>query len=115
MPNAPSFISTPAWTIETAVGADMWPSGDHVWNGQSAASTPQPITISGKTAFWNVGLSVPSLPAFQSAYMSNVLSPASWKTAKMPIQMSTEPPTSIIVSLSAPYSLRVEPQTPMSR
>src|SRR3972149_4493783 len=29
-PYAPSVINTPAWSIETAVGADAWPSGDHV-------------------------------------------------------------------------------------
>ena len=52
MPNAPSFISTPACSIETAVGAETWPSGDHVWNGQRPASTPQPMTNSGKTIFW---------------------------------------------------------------
>ncbi len=115
MPNAPSFISTPACTIETAVGADMWPSGDHVWNGQSAASTPQPMTIMGKNVFWKVGLSVPSWPAAQSCWRSNVPRFASWKVAKMPIQMRTEPPTSMSVSLAAPYSLRVDPQTPMSR
>ena len=56
MPNAPSFMRTPAWTIETAVGAAMWPSGDQVWNGQSAASTPQPMTKNGKKIFWKVGL-----------------------------------------------------------
>ena len=72
IPNAPSFIRTPACTIETAVGADMWPSGDHVWNGQSAASTPQPIAIIGKKIFWKVGLRVPSLPAANSRCMSKV-------------------------------------------
>ena len=52
MPNAPSFISTPACSIETPVGAATWPSGDQVWNGHRPASTPQPITKNGKTTFW---------------------------------------------------------------
>ena len=30
MPKAPSFISTPAWSILTPVGAATWPSGDQV-------------------------------------------------------------------------------------
>ena len=35
-------MSTPAWSIETAVGAEAWPSGDQVWSGQIPASTPNP-------------------------------------------------------------------------
>jgi hypothetical protein len=35
-------MSTPAWSIETAVGAEAWPSGDHVCNGQIPARTPKP-------------------------------------------------------------------------
>jgi len=27
-------MRTPAWSIDTAVGADAWPSGDQVWSGQ---------------------------------------------------------------------------------
>ena len=54
MPNAPSFISTPACSIETAVGAATWPSGDQVWNGNMPASTPQPMTNNGKTIFWKL-------------------------------------------------------------
>ena len=41
-PYAPSFISTPAWSIETAVGAEAWPSGDHVCSGQMPARIPNP-------------------------------------------------------------------------
>ncbi len=52
IPNAPSFISTPAWTMLTAVGAATWPSGDQVWKGQRPARTPQPIRNTGKTTFW---------------------------------------------------------------
>jgi len=55
MPKAPSFISTPACSIDTAVGAATWPSGDHVWKGQRPASTPNPIMKKGKTHFWNEG------------------------------------------------------------
>ena len=44
---APSFISTPAWIIETAVGAATWPSGLQLWNGKTPASTPKPRKIKG--------------------------------------------------------------------
>ena len=115
MPKAPSFMSTPACTIDTEVGADMCPSGDHVCSGQRPASTPQPTAKKGKMIFWNSGLRAPLRPASHSAGRSNVPSPASCTTAKTPIQMPTEPPTSISVSFIAPYSLRVEPQMPMSR
>ena len=56
IPNAPSFIRTPAWSIETAVGAATWPSGDHVWNGHMPASTPKPIMKNGKNVFWKSSL-----------------------------------------------------------
>ena len=30
------------WSIDTAVGAEAWPSGDHVCNGQMPARIPKP-------------------------------------------------------------------------
>ena len=58
-----------------------------------------------------------------STVMSNVPAPASMKTAKMPMKISTEPATSISVSFIAPYSfvrvkvpkLVLAPQTTISR
>ena len=41
-PYAPSFMSTPACSIDTAVGAEAWPSGDQVWSGQMPARMPNP-------------------------------------------------------------------------
>ena len=52
MPNAPSFIRTPAWSMETPVGAATWPSGDQVCSGHMPASTPKPIMKNGKHHFW---------------------------------------------------------------
>jgi len=46
-PYPPSFISTPAWSIDTAVGAEAWPSGLQVWKGNRAPSTPKPTKTSG--------------------------------------------------------------------
>ena len=52
MAKEPSFMSTPAWSILTAVGAATWPTGDHVWNGQTAARTPKPKNSITKATFW---------------------------------------------------------------
>ena len=85
IPKAPSFIRTPAWSMLTAVGAATWPSGDHVWNGHRPASTPQPMTNTGKTAFWK-----PSEKwTLYSAGRSKVPMFALTKMAKMPMKMST--------------------------
>src|SRR5581483_3103741 len=44
---APSFINTPAWIMDTAVGAATWPSGLQLWNGNRPASTPKPMNTKG--------------------------------------------------------------------
>src|SRR5450759_4680293 len=49
-PYPPSFIRTPACSIETAVGAEACPSGDHVWNGNKAPRTPKPRKVRGKNS-----------------------------------------------------------------
>jgi len=43
-PYAPSFITTPASSIDAAVGAAAWPVGAQVGNGHKPASTPNPQT-----------------------------------------------------------------------
>ena len=110
-PNAPTFISTPAWSIDTEVGAAAWPSGDQEWNGNMAPSVPQPMTSSGKKIFWNVS----SFGAAISVGTSKVPAPTCVKRAKMTVKMKMEPASSIIISFIAPYSLRVEPHTPIRR
>ena len=52
-PKAPSFMSTPACSIDTAVGADACPSGDQVWKGNTPARVPKPSQISGKAITWS--------------------------------------------------------------
>ena len=47
MPNAPSFMSTPACSMETAVGAATWPVGDQPWNGNMPARMPKPTYKNG--------------------------------------------------------------------
>src|SRR5438445_889456 len=119
MPNAPSFIKTPACSIETPVGAATWPSGDQVCSGHMPASTPKPIMKNGKHHFWKLGSSF----AARITVISNVPAPACTNNAKMPMKTNTEPATSISVSFIAPYSLvrvnvpksELAPQTAISR
>mgnify|MGYP001216267422 CR=1 FL=1 len=71
--NAPSFMSTPACNMDTAVGAEAWPSGDHVWNGNTPASAPKPSHTNGNASIW-----VPCENfVFANVPMSNVVPPAS--------------------------------------
>ncbi len=48
-PYAPSFITTPASSIEAAVGAAACPVGAQVWNGHMPASTAKPTNTSGNS------------------------------------------------------------------
>src|SRR5574341_482652 len=69
--NAPSFISTPAWNIETAVGAATWPSGDQLWKGQMPPNTAKDRKSGKNHKFWNGA----EKPAFSSWSMSKVSTP----------------------------------------
>src|SRR5207249_4392690 len=53
-PYAPSFITTPASSIEAAVGAATWPVGAHVWNGHRPARIPNPTNTSGNAHIWKL-------------------------------------------------------------
>ena len=48
-PNLPIVLVTAFGSMETAVGAEAWPSGDHVWNGHKPPSVPNPKNITGKS------------------------------------------------------------------
>ena len=52
---APSFISTPAWNIETAVGAATWPSGVQLWKGKIPPSTAKPKNTGRNQMCWKRG------------------------------------------------------------
>ena len=72
-PKAPIFMSTPAWTMLTPVGAATWPTGDQVWNGQTAARMPKPRNSSRKASFcWNTE----KVPGCMRAVMSKLVPPA---------------------------------------
>ena len=102
----------------TADGAATCPSGDHVWNGHSPASTPNPTISNGNITRWKpTEYSIPSRTC-----RSNVPAFASTKIASSAIQIRTLPATRNSMSFIAPYSfvrmksLNVEllPQTPIS-
>ena len=69
------------------------------------------MATSGKNAFWKPSL----FWARISVSMSKVPAPTWVNRAKIAVKMKMEPAISIIISFIAPYSLRVEPQTAMSR
>ena len=102
----------------TAEGAATCPSGDHVWNGHSPASTPNPTIRNGKNMRWK-----PSENSICSrTCRSNVPALASTKIASSAIQIRTLPATRNSMSFIAPYSfvrtkvLKVEllPHTPIN-
>ena len=47
-PYAPSFMTTPASSMEAAVGAATWPVGAQVWKGHMPARMANPVKTSGK-------------------------------------------------------------------
>src|SRR5512132_907807 len=89
--NAPSFISTPAWNMDTAVGAATCPSGDQLWKGQIPPSTAKPKNTGRNQIFWNVC----EKPAFSISSISNVYTPvfcpATQYIASTPTSETTEP------------------------
>ena len=51
-PYAPSFMTTPARSMDAAVGAATWPVGAQVWNGQRPARIAKPTNTNGKAQYW---------------------------------------------------------------
>ena len=98
--------------MDTAVGAATWPTGDQVWNGHRPASTPKPRNRNGKTIVWNRGLKAVAA----SRVMSKVWARRTRRRAPATAGSTSAVPASRYrVSFIAPYSLRVLPQTAMSR
>src|SRR5213594_1486321 len=99
-PYAPSFMSTPACSIDTAVGAEACPSGDHVWSGQMPARIPKPTSKNRKTHDCRDGSkSVASI----SRKEKDVEPPATYR-ARMPTRMKADPKSRYRVSFIAAYS-----------
>src|SRR5208283_4474924 len=86
--------------MDTAVGADAWPSGDQVWKGKTPASVPKPSQMSGNTSI---------CVDFEKATLwrtcrSKVRAPDRLQRTKMATRMAAEPTRSISVSFMAAYS-----------
>src|SRR5678815_3232370 len=89
--NAPNFIKTPAWNMETAVGAATCPSGDQLWKGQIPPKTAKPRKTGRNQIFWKDC----EKPAFSISNMSNESTPVflycSQYMASTPTKETTEP------------------------
>jgi hypothetical protein len=101
--------------MDTEVGADEWPSGDQVWNGNKAPSTPNPTNVSGKNNLWaDIGIET-----FDISRILKVSCPPPGAELKyipnIPTRRSADPPMSIMVSFIAEYSLGPLPQIPIKR
>ena len=105
-------MSTPACSIDTDVGAQAWPSGLQVWNGNSAPRTPKPMKVMGKNMYC-VAVGMQLSAAISCMFM--VVAPLPKYIPRIPISRNAEPPMSISVSFIAEYSLSPLPHTPMSR
>src|SRR4030042_4610246 len=109
---APSFISTPAWNIDTAVGAATWPSGDQLWKGKMPPSTAKPKKTNGNQKCWKAGEN----PACSIASRSNVFNPELKYIASPPTRATTEPMTRYNAAFIAAYSrVTCQPQMAISR
>jgi hypothetical protein len=98
--NAPSFISTPAWNIDTAVGAATWPSGDQLCTGKMPPSTAKPKNTNGNQKRWKPAEN----PAVSSSSILNEFISAAKYIARPPTSAITEPMKRYRVSFIAAYS-----------
>src|SRR5581483_11933043 len=100
--------------MEAAVGAEPYPSGDHVWNGKTAEMTPKPRNKSGNQNFWKDN-EKPVWARSPKMRISNVWTLEVKYMAKNPTSMNADPARSIKVNFMAAYSLRPAPQIPTNR
>src|SRR5690606_26751300 len=128
---APSYISTPAWIIDTAVGAATWPTGLQLWKGNTPARMPKPRKMNGNQIFaklaspspngsWNSTSYAPASRARMKSTRSKVISsPASCATkyiAITPTSATIDPMRMYSVSFIDAYSrVTFQPQVAMSR
>src|SRR5512143_2013629 len=109
---APSFINTPAWNMETAVGAATWPSGLQLWKGKIPPRTAKPKNTKGNQKTWKLSEKF----ACESWTISKVFIP-DWKyIARPPTRETTDPINRYRVSFMAAYSrVLIQPQMEISR
>ena len=89
--NAPSFINTPAWNMETAVGAATWPSGDQLWNGQIPPNTAKPRNTGRNQIFWKFCEKAAPYMASMSKLRTPVFRYCIQYIASTPTNETTEP------------------------
>ena len=111
MPNAPSFISTPACSIDTAVGAAAWPSGDHGWEREDAAQRAAAEHDQREHDLLERRVVGRVEQGRQVERAETGLGEDAEDRGKIRIDAAT----SIIISFIAPYSRRPDPHTAMSR
>ena len=91
-PYVPIFSMIPASSTEPIVGASVWASGSHVWNGHIGTLIANPRAIAPKTISWNVWAKPPAAPNSVSLTRSNVCGSGPLKySARNPSSMNTEP------------------------
>src|SRR5208283_955791 len=86
--------------MDTAVGADAWPSGDQVWKGKTPASVPKPSQTSGNTS---ICVEREKGTAW-STWRSKLRAPDRLHSTNIATRMAAEPTSSIRVNFIAAYS-----------
>ena len=94
-PYAPIFSMIPASSTEPIVGASVWASGSHVWNGHIGTLTAKPRPTAANTISWKPFEKPPEAPNSCRAMMSNVCTPPPMSELKNiamnPSSMKTDP------------------------
>src|SRR4051812_27043778 len=107
---------TPARSTEPMVGASVWASGNHVWNGHIGTLMANPSATAPNATSWNVWLNPPEAPNFANATMSNVCGAGPRKyIARNASSMNTEPNKVYRKNLMLAYSRFAEPQIAMRK
>src|SRR6185437_8817651 len=100
---------TPARNIDPAVGAEEWPSGTQVWNGNNAVKMPNPTNRKGKNSRCACNERFPPSAGKSKVYAPLVYIPNN------PTSTRADPPISIKASFIAEYSFRPLPQIPINK
>src|ERR687891_1170725 len=114
-PYVPIFSMIAASSTEPIVGASVWASGSHVWNGHIGTLTANPSPTAPNTTSWNPCEKPPCCAYRWSSTMSNVLGSAVKNMARKPSSMNTEPNKVYRKNLIAAYSRLALPQIPIRK
>src|SRR5262245_9292824 len=110
---------TPASSTEPIVGASVWASGSHVWNGHIGTLTANPSPTAANTISWNACEKPPVAANRVSWTTSNVCTPLPTSElkyiARKPSSMNTDPNNVYRKNLIAAYSRFELPQIPIRK